>query len=180
MICVFIVSLSPLECKLQKGSLVCSVLFYPQSLIQCPTQPLNKYLLHEWVVGFLFSFLEDMFHDHISSNSQVNLFALNYFLQLLLGLIKGLQEELLSQLWLLLSTLSPTFFVFLAILATERPRDLIITLAEPRYTVSVVFSEHIQFSNPIKNGNEFSLAGNKVSLATDGETLNNVGVNSVS
>lgn len=74
----------------------------------------------------------------------------------------------------------PLSHFFLAILTTERPWDLIITLADLRYTMSAVFSEHIQFSNPIKNRNEVSLAGNKVSLATDGETLNNVGVNSLS
>lgn len=50
------------------------------------------------LMGFLFSFLEDIFHDHISSHSQVNHSALNYFPQLLFGLIKGLQEELFSQL----------------------------------------------------------------------------------
>lgn len=41
------------------------------------------------------------------------------------------------------------------------------------------YSRSLQFSNSIKNGNEVSLAGNEVSLATDGETLNNVGINSV-
>jgi hypothetical protein len=55
--------------------------------------------------------------------------------------------------------------------------DLINSLAEFRYTVSAVFSEPIQWSNPIKNGNEVSLAGNEVSLATDGETLSNVETN---
>lgn len=46
--------------------------------------------------------------------------------------------------------------------------------------MSAAFSEPTQFSNPITNGNEVSLAGNEVSLATDGETVNNVGVNSLS
>lgn len=74
----------------------------------------------------------------------------------------------------------PVFHFFLAILTTERPQNIIIPLAESRYTVSAVFSEPIQFSNPIKNRNEVSLAGNEVSLATEGKTLNNVGVNSLS
>lgn len=47
-------------------------------------------------------------------------------------------------------------------------------------TMSAAFSEPTQFSNPIKNGNEVSSAGNEVSLATDGEIVNNVGVNSLS
>ena len=50
----------------------------------------------------------------------------------------------------------------------------------PDNTVSAVFSESVQFSNPIKNGNEVNLAGNEVSLATVGETLYNVRVNSLS
>lgn len=50
--------------------------------------------------GFLLWILKDLFHDHFSSYSQLDLSVPTYLLPTtkLLGLIKGLLEELSSQL----------------------------------------------------------------------------------
>lgn len=133
-------------------------------------------------MGFLLQILEDIFHDHISSShSQVNLSVPTCFPQPNFSCLvssNGFGRNYSASYDSCYLPCVPLFF--LAIVVTERPRDFIIPLAESRYTVSAVFSEPIQFSNPIKNGNEVSLAGNEVSLAIDGETLNNVGGSSLS
>lgn len=56
------------------------------------------------------------------------------------------------------------------------------TLSSPLQNPDILCLQYSQNPSSLvtlsKNGNEVSLAGNKVSLATDGEILNNVGANS--
>lgn len=171
---MFIVSLLPLAPKRQESCLFCSLLFpEPYKVPRTGAQQISATWMSWWASYSRFWRIEFTTTSVLLIPRLIFLYLLTSQLNFFLGFRRNCSASFDSCLYFI-------SHVSLDILATERPRDLIIPLTESRYIVSAVFSEPIQFSNPIKNGNEVSLAGNEVSLATDGETLNNVGVNGLS